>query len=92
MAATDGYAPDPAEVAAILAGDIDGEDHSDPTLLYLRATQLHTRYTAVCAELTQLRADAAAALHRDGMSYAQISAHLGPSRPRVQQLVQAGRP
>lgn len=55
------------------------------------ATQLHARHTAVLAELTQVRAEAVARLHLSGLSYAQIAAHLGVSRARVQQLATAGR-
>lgn len=86
MTSTD-YEADSAEVAAILDADIDDEDRADPTLLYIRATQLRARYDAVCAELETVRAQAVQQMSADGMSYRQIAAHVGLSVPRVQQMV-----
>ena len=92
MAAIDGYEADPAEVRALIDQQVDVEDLADPTLLYVRATQLHVLHTAIANELAQLRAEAAGRLHADGMSYARIAAHLGMSRGRAQQLVGKSSP
>ena len=92
MRHTDGYAAESEEVRALVEQQIDVEDLADPTLLYVRATKLHATFTAAAAECTRLRAEAAARLHTDGMSYARIAAHLGGmSRGRAQQLVEQGR-
>jgi DNA-directed RNA polymerase specialized sigma24 family protein len=91
MATTDGYEADLLEVQAMLDQEIDAEDRDDPTLLYVRATQLHARYTAALAELTRLRAEAVHRMNLAGSSYAQIAATTGLSKPRVQQLVGIGR-
>ena len=84
----DGYAPDPEETAAILAEEIDVEDLADPTLLYVRASQLQARYAALAAEATRLRREAIQRLHDGGkgMSLQAIADHLGISKPRAQQL------
>ena len=90
MATTDGYAADPNEVTAILATDLDEVDRSDPTLLYMRATQLSARYAALLAEVGRLRAEAVVALYDGGRggSYASVGNHLGLTRGRVQQFVE----
>lgn len=87
----DGYEADPDDVAAMLDQEIDAEDRDDPTLLYVRATQVAARYTAALAELTKVRAEAVHRMSLAGSSYAQIARTTGLSRPRVQQLVQLGR-
>lgn len=91
MGHLDGYEADPADVQAMLDQEIDAEDRSDPTLLYVRATQLTARYSTALAELTKLRAEAVHRMHRAGSSYAQIAATTGLSRARVQQMVGSAR-
>ena len=88
---TDSYDADSDEVASILAADLDDEDRADPTLLYVRATQLSARYTEVLAELAKLRAQAVARIYHDSPSdsYADVGAKLGISPGRVQQFVEA---
>lgn len=88
MATVDGYEADPADVQAILTMQIGVTTRDDPTLLYVRATQLRARYAAVCAELEGLRAEAVHRMHQGGSSYAEIARTTGLSRARVQQLAQ----
>ena len=92
MSAIDGYESESDEVRALVEQQLDVEDLADPTLLYVRATKLHAMFTAAALECTRLRAEAAAQLSADGMSYAAIAAHLGGmTRGRAQQLVEQGR-
>ncbi len=86
MAVTDGYKTEPSDVQAILDQDIDAEDRDDPTLLYVRATQLTARYTAVLLELTKIRAEAVHRMSLAGSSYRQIARTTGLSVARVQQM------
>jgi len=91
MTSTDGYEADPREVAALVEREVDAEDRSDPTMLYVRASALHAHHTAVAREMTKLRAQAVLRLSQQGMSYEAIAAHLKISKPRVQQLVNLAR-
>jgi hypothetical protein len=83
----DGYEADPDDVAAIVATEVDDEDRSDPTLLYVRAAKVQVLHTAVAREMTSLKAQACLQLKHSGESYASIAAHLGISKPYVQQLI-----
>ena len=86
MADIDGYAADPDEVKAIVNEAVDLEDLADPTLLYIRGSQIRALHTAVAAEGGRLCREAVQRLQADGMSLQAIADHLGISKPRAQQL------
>lgn len=91
MTTVDGYGASSEYVAYIISTEIGEEDRSDPTLLYLRATQLKARHDAVNAELEKLRGLACARMNDGGMSYRAIAEHVGISSARVQQLINKAR-
>jgi hypothetical protein len=90
-----GYKDEPQEVAAEVAGLLDGWD--DPLARYHAATAAQVHHQAVVNALADERARIAAGWNDPGrgggskMSYQQIADLLGMSRSKAQQLVERGR-
>lgn len=82
-----GYEADPTEVRALLDSLLDEEAWGgDPTTRYVDLVKVRALLDAASEECTRRAAKAVAELHKD-LSYDGIAAHLGLSKPRVQQLM-----
>lgn len=86
-----GYEAEPTEVKALLDGLLDEEAWgNDPTTWYIELAKVRALLDAASLECTRRASAAVAELNQD-MSYDQIAAHLGLSKPRVQQLVKLAK-
>lgn len=67
------------------------DEEPDDLARYLRAATEQADLDARSKHLTEVRAAAVAAMHRDGRSFNEISKVIGLTRPAVQKLVEKGR-
>lgn len=67
------------------------DEEPDALARYLRAATEQAEIDAQSKHLTELRAIAAAAMSRSGMSLNQIARAVGLTKPAVQGLVEKGR-